>query len=109
MSRRSITLLLLTAGLALALLQTTYSQAPAFDLVIRNGRIVDGTGSPWYLADVGVKGDTIAAVRPRLDAGSARVIDARGQVVSPGFIDVHAHVEAGDEGQDMIGNPAAEN
>jgi len=109
MSRRSITLLLLTAGLALALLQTTYSQAPAFDLVIRNGRIVDGTGSPWYLADVGVKGDTIAAVRPRLDAGSARVIDARGQVVSPGFIDVHAHVEAGDEGQDMVGSPAAEN
>jgi dihydroorotase/N-acyl-D-amino-acid deacylase len=109
MSRRSITLLLLTAGLALALLQTTYSQAPAFDLVIRNGRIVDGTGSPWYLADVGVKGDTIAAVRPRLDAGSARVIDARGQVVSPGFIDVHAHVEAGDEGPDMVGSPAAEN
>ncbi len=109
MPTRSITLVLLTGAVGLGLLQTAYSQTPGFDLVIRNGRIVDGTGSPWYLADVGVKGDTIVAVRPRLDAGSARVIDARGLVASPGFIDVHSHVEAGDEGQDMVGNPAAEN
>src|SRR5262245_61022371 len=109
MSSRSITLLLVTGAVGLALIQAAYSQAPTYDLVIRNGRVVDGTGSPWFLADVGIKGDTIAAVQPRLEAGGARVIDAQGQVVSPGFVDVHAHVEAGDEGQDMVGNPAAEN
>jgi dihydroorotase/N-acyl-D-amino-acid deacylase len=109
MPSRSITPLLLTAAIGCALLQTTYSQAPTFDLIVRNGRIVDGTGSPWYLADVGIKGDSITAVRQRLEAGGARVIDAQGQVVSPGFVDVHAHVEAGDDGQDVIGNPAAEN
>ena len=85
------------------------SQTPAFDLVVRGGRVVDGTGSPWFVADVGIKGDAIVAVGPRLDATGARVVDAQGMVVAPGFVDVHSHVEAGDGGQDMIGNPAAEN
>ena len=61
------------------------------------------------MADVGIKGDAIVAVGPRLDAAGARVVDAQGMVVAPGFVDVHSHVEAGDGGQDMIGNPAAEN
>ena len=71
--------------------------------------MVDGTGSPWFIADVGIKGDTITAVAPRLDAGGATIIDAQGLVVSPGFVDVHSHVEPYDGGQDIIGNPAAEN
>jgi N-acyl-D-amino-acid deacylase len=87
----------------------TSSQATAFDLLIRNGRIVDGTGSPWFLGDVGIKGDTIVAIDRRLDAGTAHVIDASGLVVAPGFIDVHSHGEARDDGQDAIGNPGAEN
>jgi dihydroorotase/N-acyl-D-amino-acid deacylase len=48
-------------------------------------------------------------VRPRLDTAGARVIDAQGLVVSPGFVDVHAHVEPREGGEDMVGNPAAEN
>lgn len=85
------------------------SQAAAFDLVVRGGRIVDGTGNPWFVADVGITDDSITAIAPRLDAGAARIVEARGLVVSPGFIDVHSHSEAREDGQDVIGNPAAEN
>ena len=63
--------------------------------VIRNGRIVDGTGSAWYRGDVAVRGDTIARIAPAIDEPAARVIDAAGQVVSPGFIDIHTHARRG--------------
>ena len=103
-------LLGLIVGAALMVWQArTASQGGAFDLVVRGGRIVDGTGNPWFGADVGIKGDTIAAVAPRLEAGGARIIDARGLVVAPGFIDIHSHSEERGDGQDIIGNPAAEN
>ena len=73
--------------------QATYAQAQAgpYDLVIRNGRIVDGTGSPWYRADVAVRGDTIALIAPSITQPATRTIDANGQIVSPGFIDIHNH------------------
>jgi dihydroorotase/N-acyl-D-amino-acid deacylase len=71
------------------------AQAPPFDLLIRNGRIVDGTGSPWYRGDVAVRGDTIARIAPRIDAPAGRTIDAAGKVVSPGFIDIHTHARRG--------------
>jgi N-acyl-D-amino-acid deacylase len=67
------------------------AQEPAFDLLIRNGRVVDGTGNPWYRADVAVRGDTIARIAYRIDAPAVRTIDARGQVIAPGFIDIHSH------------------
>ncbi len=64
------------------------AQAPTFDLVIRNGHIVDGTGSPWYAGDVGIRNGRIAAIG-RLDAAKAtRTVDAAGAVVAPGFIDM---------------------
>jgi len=59
-----------------------------YDLIVRNGHVIDGTGSPWYAADVAVKQGRVAAIG-KLDAASAtRIIDAHGQVVAPGFIDM---------------------
>jgi N-acyl-D-amino-acid deacylase len=65
------------------------------DLIIKNGRIIDGSGNPWYSADVGIQGGRIVAIG-RLDTTqSRRVLDARGMIVAPGFIDVHTHSEGG--------------
>jgi N-acyl-D-aspartate/D-glutamate deacylase len=61
------------------------------DLVIRRGMVIDGTGNPWYLADVGVRRGRIAAIGDLGRAEATRVIDAAGKVVAPGFVDAHAH------------------
>jgi N-acyl-D-amino-acid deacylase len=74
--------LALTAGAALA--------APKLDLVIRNARVVDGSGRPAFTATVGVRGDRIVAVGKAKLSGK-RVVDAHGRVLTPGFIDSHAH------------------
>src|SRR5712691_272076 len=85
-----------TAAILLALLASApRAQAPAYDLLIKNGRIVDGTGSPWYRGELAVRGDTIARIAPRIDAPATRVIDAGGTVVAPGFIDLHTHARRG--------------
>ncbi len=62
-----------------------------YDLVIRNGSIVDGTGNPWFAGDVAINGDKIAAVARSLPGKGKREIDAKGLTVAPGFIDVHSH------------------
>ncbi|MFH1575300.1 MAG: D-aminoacylase, partial [Acidobacteriota bacterium] len=76
--------------LALALLVTLVSSALAqsFDLIVRNGRIVDGSGNPWYIADVGMLDGKIAAIGNLAGKPAKRVIDAGGRVVAPGFIDL---------------------
>jgi N-acyl-D-aspartate/D-glutamate deacylase len=65
-------------------------EAP-YDLVLRNGKVVDGSGNPWFSGDVAIRGDRIAAVGRALAAKGKREIDARSLVVAPGFIDMHSH------------------
>src|SRR5262245_42243662 len=67
--------------------------AADYDILIRNARIVDGTGNAWYRAELAVKDGRIAAIGRLGDASAARVIDAQERVVAPGFIDAHTHVE----------------
>src|SRR5208282_6006573 len=59
-----------------------------FDLVITNDHIIDGTGSPWYSGDVGIREGKIAAIGNLADSPRKRTIDAAGKVVAPGFIDM---------------------
>jgi N-acyl-D-aspartate/D-glutamate deacylase len=81
------TLVIVLAGVATAL-GVGPAREDRYDLVIGGGRVVDGTGAPWFRADVGVSGDRIAAVGDLSGAPAARRIDARGRVVAPGFIDM---------------------
>ncbi len=98
--RNTAAVTLLTAALALA----SPARGQEYDLVIRNGRVVDGTGAPWRRADVAVRGDTIVAVAPGITAAARRTIDAAGRVVAPGFIDIHTHARRG-----IFEVPTAEN
>jgi N-acyl-D-amino-acid deacylase len=69
------------------------ASAADYDLLIRNARVIDGAGNPWFRADIGVKDGRIAAIG-RLESGSAtRVVDAHEHYLAPGFIDVHTHIE----------------
>ncbi len=65
-----------------------------FDLLLRNGTVVDGTGAPARVADVAIVGDRIAAIGKHLDGSAARVIDCEGRLVTPGFVDGHTHLDA---------------
>ena len=67
---------------------TLAAQQTTYDLIIRNGRIIDGTGSPWYSGDVAIRDGKIAAIGPVLDARARQTIDARRMVIAPGFIDM---------------------
>lgn len=67
------------------------AQTPEFDLLIRGGRVVDGTGNPSFVADVGVRDGRVAAVGHLASRPAARTLDAAGKVVAPGFIDIHNH------------------
>jgi uncharacterized protein YuzB (UPF0349 family) len=85
------TLAVATVAAAAGRLAGLGAQQPPYDLVIRGGHVIDGTGNPWIAADVAIRGDRIVAVGPLTGATARREINARGLIVSPGFIDLHTH------------------
>lgn len=97
MIRRLLTICLL-AVLAVPPAATPAQQQ--FDVIIRGGRVVDGSGNPWRLADVGISGDRVLAVGDLSEARASTAIDAAGLYVTPGFIDVHSHAAGGLESAD---------
>ena len=86
---------LLLLPLVLSAAPLAAQDAERFDLLIRGGRVVDGTGNPWRRADVAVRGDRIARIGHLPDAAADRVLDAGGLVVAPGFVDPHTHAVRG--------------
>jgi N-acyl-D-amino-acid deacylase len=66
---------------------------PAYDVVITNGRVIDGTGNPWLYGDVAIKGGKIVKIGKINSKSGKRVIDAKGMAVAPGFIDLHTHTD----------------
>ena len=89
--------------LILLLIYSTLNAQQA-DILIKNGKILDGTGNSWFYGDLAVQNGKIIAVGRLTKFTAAKIIDAKGLVVAPGFIDVHTHIE-GEEKR----NPTADN
>ncbi len=79
----------------LTVVVTPHAQQPRYELLIRNGRVFDGSGNPWFPADIAVHGGRIVAIGKLGNADAARVINASGKYISPGFIDIHSHADDG--------------
>jgi dihydroorotase/N-acyl-D-amino-acid deacylase len=101
---RGIASIAVLALLAALVADAASAQEAPYDLVIRNARIIDGSGSPWFRGDLALRGDTIARMAPAIDAPAKRVIDAAGLAIAPGFIDVHTHA-----GRAIFRVPTADN
>ena len=72
-----------------------WGQGNRYDIVITGAKVIDGSGTPWFYADVGIRGDAIADIGQLAGAPAAIRIEARGMVVAPGFIDIHSHGRRG--------------
>lgn len=92
----SALVLLLLAALVLTPARPADAQAAAFDVIVRGGTVLDGSGAPGYDADVGIRGGVITAVGDLGGASAASEIDAAGLLVAPGFINMHSHAASGE-------------
>jgi dihydroorotase/N-acyl-D-amino-acid deacylase len=81
--------------LGLAVCAVLSAQGQRFDILVTGAKIVDGSGAPWFYGDIGIRGDSIAAVGHIAGGDAAVKIDGRGMMVAPGFIDIHSHGRRG--------------
>ncbi len=95
-------------AVVLALCSFVAGAQERYDLVLRNGLIVDGSGGAPYRGDVAIRGDQIARIAPAITAPATQTIDVAGQVIAPGFIDVHVHATRG-PAEGLFGVPTADN
>ncbi|HET9529714.1 MAG TPA: D-aminoacylase [Blastocatellia bacterium] len=102
--KRLILISLIAALITPVLVVRSQAVSPLYDIAIINGRIIDGTGNPWFYGSVAIKDGLIAGVGKVDSSLAARVIDAQGSIIAPGFIDVHTHVEGS-----LDDNPSADN
>jgi N-acyl-D-amino-acid deacylase len=102
---RKVFLIILVAFISLGSFgNVKVSPVVDFDLIISRGRIVDGTGNPWFEADIAVKNGKVVEIGRFDQSRAGKAIGAQGLIVAPGFIDVHTHIENG-----IVARPAAEN
>ena len=106
MPRASWLIVAVLLGALLGALLPSPGVAQDFDILIRGGRVLDGSGNPAFNADVGVRGDEIVRVGDLSDASAGRVIDATGLYVVPGFIDLHSHADRAFASDDVEGRKA---
>jgi N-acyl-D-amino-acid deacylase len=99
----------LTCVLVLLQVLSTQASAAGVDLLIRQARVIDGTGSPWFISDIAVDDGRIVAMATTLDIEANQIIQAAGRVLAPGFIDVHTHVESSERRDGLQRLPRADN
>ena len=92
---------LLVVLLAISFFTTEAAAQDHYDVIIKDGRIIDGTGNPWKKADLAIDGDEIVAIGDLSGANADRIIEADGRYVTPGFIDVHSHAASGLSSEDL--------
>lgn len=94
MPKRCSSVLTVLLGLLFTLTSCS-TDSGRFDILIEDGRIVDGTGNPWFYGDIGIRGDTIVEIGDLEGRSADRTLDAWGLIVAPGFIDMHTHSDGG--------------